>query len=195
MTPVLFRGPATCGALRVARDLCSETSGLHVRNAYSLERSAAVLDNMLHAGMGQGFPIIAPTVPFRAPHHTTSQMALQGSKVYRDDRRRYTPGEIQLASHGVLFLDSVEEFSQNALTTVLNDTRHHPEREVLVIGYIRYRPAFDSDTGWHARRVLEGENTFQRYGGIIVHGTTPEMLMPGLIDALTRADRNRMTTD
>ncbi len=191
MKPILIRGPATCGALNVARKLCDERGGLHGRNAFSLDRAATVLDNMLHAGMGGVHPIIVPTVPFRAPHHTTSQMALQGSKVYRDDRRRYTPGEIQLAAHGVIFLDSVEEFSQVALTTILNDTRHHPEHEVLVIGFIRERPHFDSDHGWWARRTVEVEQLFLNFGGVIVRGTGPDVIMAALLDELTSTDVER----
>lgn len=47
--------------------------------------------------------------PFRAPHHTISANALAGGG------RKIQPGEISLATRGILFLDELPEFSRNAL--------------------------------------------------------------------------------
>lgn len=47
--------------------------------------------------------------PFRSPHHTSTSVALAGGGRYSK------PGEITLASHGVLFLDELPEFRRSTL--------------------------------------------------------------------------------
>lgn len=61
--------------------------------------------------LGERTSLIAQR-PFRAPHHTISDVALIGGG------STYKPGEISLAHNGVLFMDELPEFSRTALETL-----------------------------------------------------------------------------
>ncbi len=63
--------------------------------------------NLLPAGRG-----LLATRPFRAPHHTISDVGLMGGG------STILPGEVSLAHNGVLFLDELPEFSRRTLETL-----------------------------------------------------------------------------
>jgi len=71
--------------------------------------------------------------PFRAPHHTISDVALVGGGI-----NRIKPGEISLAHHGVLFLDELPEFKRNVLEVLrqpLEDKRITISRTKQTVDY------------------------------------------------------------
>jgi magnesium chelatase family protein len=73
--------------------------------------------------------------PFRAPHHTTSSLALVGGG------GRPKPGEVSLAHRGVLFLDELPEFSRAALEAL----REPIETGVVEISRLREHATFPAD--------------------------------------------------
>ncbi len=67
---------------------------------------------MVHSAAGVGMPSggLVLTPPFRAPHHTSSVVALVGGGSHT-----LRPGEISIAHGGVLFLDELAEFAPSVL--------------------------------------------------------------------------------
>lgn len=88
----------------------------------------------IHSVVGQiGKDTALMTVrPFRAPHHTISDVALVGGGSYPQ------PGEISLAHNGVLFLDELPEFKRTVLEVMrqpLEDRKITISRAKLSVDY------------------------------------------------------------
>jgi magnesium chelatase family protein len=86
----------------------------------------------LHSLAGMQLSGLVTIRPFRAPHHTASDVALTGGGALP------LPGEISLAHNGVLFLDELYEFQRSAIEILrqpLEDGRIRIARAKLSIEY------------------------------------------------------------
>lgn len=100
---MLMIGPPGAGKSMLARRIPGLLPRLTEDEAFScaMVRSAAGLS---------ATPTIASSPPFRAPHHSISMPAMVGGGSVH-----IRPGEMTLASHGVLFLDEMGEFAPSVL--------------------------------------------------------------------------------
>ena len=99
----LMIGPPGAGKTMMARRVAAILPPLTFEEALEATSIHSV------AGLLPPGTRLLPWRPFRAPHHTISDVALVGGGQHP------RPGEISLAHHGVLFLDEMPEFSRHVL--------------------------------------------------------------------------------
>jgi magnesium chelatase family protein len=100
---LLMIGPPGSGKSMVAKRIAS------IMPPPTGEEQLEILSIHSAAGRTISGEMTVETRPFRAPHHTVSDVALLGGGSIPG------PGEISLAHHGVLFLDELPEFKRSAL--------------------------------------------------------------------------------
>jgi len=100
---LLMIGPPGSGKSMIAKRLPSIMPELR------REEFLEILRIYSSAGLTLEGTALSPRRPFRAPHHTISDVGLIGGGSIPG------PGEISLSHNGVLFLDELPEFKRNAL--------------------------------------------------------------------------------
>lgn len=100
---IVMIGPPGAGKSMMAKRIPSLLPPFTLQEALETTRIHSVAGKL-----EQGVSLMTHR-PFRAPHHTISDVALVGGGTYPQ------PGEISLAHNGVLFLDELPEFSRSVL--------------------------------------------------------------------------------
>lgn len=100
---LLFIGPPGSGKTMLAKRMPSIMPELSWRESLEITKLYGI------CGLLSEEQAVVTRRPFRAPHHTVTATALTGGG------RIPMPGEITLASHGILFLDELPEFCRSSL--------------------------------------------------------------------------------
>ncbi|WP_194609224.1 YifB family Mg chelatase-like AAA ATPase [Clostridium vitabionis] len=126
---ILYIGPAGTGKTMAASRLPSILPPLDPEESLAVTRIYSICGLL-----DPGNPLIRRR-PFRSPHHSVTAPALIGGGM------RALPGELSLASGGVLFLDELPEFRPG----ILDMLRQALESRKLTISRLSYQEDYPAD--------------------------------------------------
>ncbi len=127
---LLMIGPAGSGKTMVAKRMPTILPDMDLEESIEISKIYSICSLL-----SQKEPLIR-TRPFRAPHHTISAQALAGGGT------RPKPGEISLASGGILFLDELPEMAQSTIDLLRQPLEEHSIRISRVFGSVCYPASF-----------------------------------------------------
>jgi len=160
---VALKGTPGSGKTMLARRLSTILPGMNFDEALETTKIYSIVGKLT-----ADTPLIS-TRPFRAPHHTISDVGLiGGGQIPR-------PGEVSLAHNGVLFLDELPEFKKHVLEVLrqpleagdvsiarAHQTLQFPARFVLVVA------SNPCPCGYYGDKIRECQcapQQIQRYNG------------------------------
>lgn len=124
---IILIGPPGSGKTMLSKRLASILPPMTLQEALETTKIHSVVGKVKDNGL-------MSQRPFRAPHHTISDVALVGGGQYPQ------PGEISLSHNGVLFLDELPEFKR----TVLEVMRQPLEDREVTISRAKFTVTYPS---------------------------------------------------
>jgi magnesium chelatase family protein len=134
---MLLLGPPGAGKSMLARRLTTILPAMSLAESMETTRIHSV------AGFTGDRRALITTRPFRAPHHTISDVGLIGGGHVP------MPGDVSLAHHGVLFLDELPECRRQVLEVL-----RQPREDGVIYLQSRGRPRSQSSCDLSARLLI-----------------------------------------